>query len=40
MRVYKEIMSEEDFVALRSELLKYKIISVNVLKELNKPMQP
>ena len=40
MRVYKEIMSEEDFVALRTELLKYKIISVNVLRLLNQPFQP
>ena len=40
LRVYKEIMSEKDFEALRTELLKYKIISTNVLRELNKPFEP
>ena len=40
LRVYKEIMSEKDFEVLRRELLKYKIISTNVLRELNKPFQP
>ena len=40
MRVYKEIMSEKDFEELRTELLKYKIISTNVLRELNKPFEP
>ena len=40
LRVYKELMSETDFNELRTELLKYKIISTNVLRELNKPFQP
>jgi hypothetical protein len=40
MRVYKEIMSKEDFDKLKQELLKNKIISVNVIRELNKPFQP
>jgi len=40
MRVYKEIMSKNDFKDLTTELLKYKIISTNVLRDLNKPFQP
>ena len=40
MRAYKEIMSEEDFETLKRELKKYKIISINVIRELNRPFQP
>lgn len=40
MRVYKETMSEKDFSDLRSELLRLKIISTDVIRELNKPFQP
>jgi len=40
MRVYKEIMSKEDFDKLKKELLQFKIISTNVLKELNRPFKP
>jgi hypothetical protein len=40
MRVYQEIMSKEDFEKLRLELLQNKIISTNVIRELNKPFQP
>jgi hypothetical protein len=40
LRVYKEIMSKEDFEKLRLELLQNKIISTNVIRELNKPFQP
>jgi len=40
MKVYKETMSEPKFDELKKELLKYKIISGNVIRELNKAFKP